>query len=631
MKQPIRYLLNLLMYYLVVFAVCKMGFMAYNHAAADFTLLDAGSVWWHGLTLDLAMAAYLLIVPAVGCLIGIWWPRFALRRILMPYFLLTGVAMAAFTLADMVLYGYWKFKLDSSIYNYINLDNGAAESVSVLFLLAAVVGLVAISLLLSVPAIRMTPRSFRHKKGMGTASPLARRSYGTVGMLLVSVLIGALTMGGRENGQLSVGSAYYSPSLFLNHAAVNPLYSLLASTTKMVPFERQFRYMPEEEADRLLADAYPCTSATPADSTAAPTEQLLNTQRPNIIFVQWESLGGQFVEELGGLPDVCPNLSRYISEGILFEQCYANSFRTDRGTVSTLSGQLSYPTVSLMKHLDIINQLPGIAHSLTAAGYTTDYTYGGRASVMGKGPYLLAAGYQRIISEPDFHLKEGERTSWGVRDERMLTERGKQLSQLPLTPDQKPWMSVLQTIDSHEPFEVPYKRLEDKVQNAFAYTDHYLGIMLDSLRHSPQWDNLLVVIYADHGIMYRQSYEDPEFFRIPMVWTGGAVKEPRRIATLMNQSDLAATLLAQMGISHADYPWSRNVLSADYRQPFVYCSYPSGIMYKDAGGVVVHDTNADRTVVAQPALNQFGTADRVARAKAILQKSYDQLAHLQHK
>lgn len=49
--------------------------------------------------------------------------------------------------------------------------------------------------------------------------------------------------------------------------------------------------------------------------------------------------------------------------------------------------------------------------------------------------------------------------------------------------------------------------------------------MIDRLKASPAWENLLVVLVADHGYPYPRTlaYNEPLRHRIPMIWTGGAV------------------------------------------------------------------------------------------------------------
>ena len=93
------------------------------------------------------------------------------------------------------------------------------------------------------------------------------------------------------------------------------------------------------------------------------------------------------------------------------------------------------------------------------------------------------------------------------------------------------------------------------------------------------------------------------------------------MSVLMNQSDLCATLLAQMGISHQSFPWSRNVLSSTYDNPFVYSTYPGGVLYRDSTGTTVFDITASEPILEQPAPNP----ERILKAKSILQTSYTRL------
>lgn len=603
MKKTLRFLISLLLYYIVVFGLAKVGFMLYNHASDTFGAADVAQVWWAGLAMDASTAGYLIILPWLMALIALWWPKLAVRRLLRPYFIIVGFLLTLILAADIVLYEYWQYKLDASVLNYLNLNNGAAESVSLWFLAGCFLALVIFTMLLAWPAIRLTPRKL---------PSVTKKPVGTVAMLVLAELIFLMIRGGVQESTMNVGRAYYSDHLFLNHAAVNPVFSLGSSISKIKKFNEQFRYASPEECDAAFKGLYPA-------DTEDVTESLLRTDHPQLIMIQLESYGAQFIEELGGRKNVSPEISRLIKEGVLFENVYANSYRTDRGTVSAFSGHLSYPTVSVMKIPAKMNRLPSIAHALADEGYATDYTYGGDINIMGKKGYLISAGFQKLTSSKDFSVAEVNESKWGANDSLVFHRVLKNISSRPA---EGHWFTAFQTIDSHEPFEVPYHRLPDKVKNAFAWTDHCLGQFIDGLKKLPVWDNLLIVIYADHGIMYDQTYEDPEFFHIPMLWLGGALKEPRRISTLMNQSDMAATILSQMGVSHKQFPWSRNVFSKNYTYPFVYSSYPSGILFKDSTGVSIFDTNADKPILGRPA---EGADLRLKRSKAILQKSYDLL------
>ena len=106
-----------------------------------------------------------------------------------------------------------------------------------------------------------------------------------------------------------------------------------------------------------------------------------------------------------------------------------------------------------------------------------------------------------------------------------------------------------------------------------------------------------------------------------MLWLGGAVKSPAVVHTLMNQSDMPATLLGQLGLPHHDFKYSRNIFSEAYTYPFVYSTFSDGFLFKDSTGVTVFDNAARRAVCNEPAPD----ADRERKGKAILQTSYDEL------
>lgn len=595
------YLIRLMIVLLLVFALGKVAFMTYNSQSMDaFTASDVWQVLLHGFTMDLSTCGYLLIIPWLFCFISLWTRTFSLRKVLLPYFFLIGILLVSIIGGDAVLYEFWKFKLNASVFSYMQNPEGAVSSVSVWFIASRLIAILLATFFIILALVYVTP------KRLNQVSHSILRS---LGMILLGGLLFVCIRGGVQESTMNVGVAYYSPSLFLNHSAVNPVFSLMSSIKRTKDYAAEFDWLQAEELELAFDGLYPSQTEDIADT-------LLTTTRPNILVVMMESFGSKFVAEMGGIKDVAPNLSRLIPEGIFWENFYANSFRTDRGTVSLYSGWISYPTVSLMRLPDKVGTLPSIAHSLQRVGYSTHYLYGGDIKIMGKKGYLVAAGYEKLTSDEDFSLSEVNESKWGVNDSvaaRRTFEiiRGK--------PADTPWHMVFQTLSSHEPFEVPYHRLADKKLNAFAFTDACVGALVDSLRTLPSWDNTLVILLPDHGYLYELTYESPEFFHCPMLWLGGAIKASRRMSCLMNQSDLAATLLSQLSIPHAEFPWSRNVLSRQYTYPFVYCNYPSGILFRDSTGVTVYDINAQQFISESPS----PSPERILKAKAILQTSYD--------
>ncbi len=576
---------------LVIFAVGRVGFMLYNRHLGDFGVIDVLDVLRTGLFAhDFMFVALLLAVPWLAALLSLRWPGLRLRALLIPYYILLGLVVGIVILADAVMYEFWQFKLNFVVFSYAASPEGTTNSVSTWFLVSRLLTALSIILAVAVPAILVTPKRLSLTGG-------ARLWYRNLSIIWVFLLL-------MNVFYMRVGDAYYSSRLFLNHSAVNPVLGFFSS----VPWSGQERYgyLDEQEQNDYFQGLYP-------EETEDLADTLLNTPRPNILLVFMESFGGKFVQELGGVPDVAPNLSRLIPQGIFWTNYYSNSFRTDRGTVSAYSGWVSYPQTSLMREAPLHAALSSLPATLEESGYETSYLYPGPMTNMGKRDYLANMHFRNLLDHTTFRPEEIT-SSWGADDS---TSAMKTYHLIAEKDTLSPWFMVWQTISSHEPWHVPYSRLDDPVLNAFAYTDHCVGQLIDSLQTLPQWHNMLVILIPDHGYLYHQSFQDPEFFHSPMLWLGGAVKHPRRMDVLMNQSDLSATLLAQLGLSHRQFPWSRNVLSRSYVNPFVYCNFPSGLMFKDTTGVSIFDLSAGLPILEEP---QDGGL-REQKAKAILQES----------
>lgn len=92
---------------------------------------------------------------------------------------------------------------------------------------------------------------------------------------------------------MNVSRAYFSTNTFLNHSAINPVFNMFYSMKLKDNMAKQFRFMPDDEAKALFSDLM-------QHDPKAEYPHLLNTDRPNIIFVMLESFGAPILESLGG-------------------------------------------------------------------------------------------------------------------------------------------------------------------------------------------------------------------------------------------------------------------------------------------------------------------------------------------
>lgn len=608
MKKRIAYISLYFFTVLLIFILQKPLFMLYNGSIEKgFGFADYMQVMVHGASLDAATAGYLTAFPFLLVLISIWFRKFPLKKILYGYYILAAALISIIFVVDMALYTFWGFKLDASVFLYIDSPKEALASVSVGFILLRVLAILLLIALNSWVLLKITP---------SVLTATRKRIAGTAGMLLLGGVLFIIIRGGVTESTSNIGQVYFSNEPFLNHSAVNPDFSLLSSMGKSQDFASEFNFFDEEKRAALFDGLYPTTDG---DSII----QVLNTKRPNILIILMEGFGGAFVEPLGGLPDVTPHFNRLSKEGIFFTNCYANSFRTDRGTVCTFSGYLGLPTASVMKIPAKSRTLPAIAEGLSKAGYKTDFLYGGDINFTNMKSYLLSTGgYQRLTANTDFSLAEQTSNAWGVNDDITFEYLYNQLRN---RKEEGPWHTAFLTLSSHEPFEVPYHRLEDKIPNAFAYTDECLGKFVDRLKQTPAWKDLLVICLPDHGFYYPREGSNamPRFYHIPLLWLGGAVKQPMQVDKIMNQTDLAATLLGQLGLEHTAFTFSRNVLGSDYKYPFAFYSFNNGFSFRDSTGVTVFDNNSGSILFDEPEADE----SRLDKGKAILQTVYDDLGN----
>ena len=588
MKRRLLFLLKTYVVTVLLFLAAKLAFLLCYGAGHGATLADYGTVLAHGLSLDLSTALYVLIVPFLVALASVWVS--VPKIILKVYFAIMAFALALAFVADTSLYEFWAFKLDASCLQYLEQPEGITQSVSIGYLLlrAVILGL------LTFIIYRLYA-----KETCAPAQPLKKRLAETLLYVALMPLMVIGIRGGVRESTTNIGQVYFSQKQFLNHAAVNPVFSFLYSLGHQLGDLSQYDFMDEADCERLTANVY-TTESVHADT-------LLTTEHPDVVVILLESAGEEFAS-------VMPHLQQLKQEGVYFSCCYGNSWRTDRGTVCALSGYPSFPSVSVMKMPERSRSLPGIARTLKAEGYQTSYLYGGDINFTNMRSYLISTGWDRLTSMDDYSADDRSSAKWGVRDDITFETLFRQLS-IPST--QGPRLLGYSTLSSHEPWDVPTTKHADKVLNAFAYLDDCLYDFINKARATPAWEHLLIVITADHGINYRDIDQTRPLLRnhIPMLWLGGAVKEPRTVDIICNQSDLAATLLGQLGLPHDDFRFSRDVLSDTYTYPTAVNNYYNAQALIDSTGCVLYDFDARRFVVSESS-----DAERLLNVnKAILQ------------
>jgi len=606
MQQRIKYLLYTYGLFILFFLAQKIIFLLYYiRYAAQNNLAECLRVPWHGLRMDITVAGYLSLLPLLVLLVSCFFNGKIFGRILQVYFAIVALLTAAIFVGDLMLYGYWFFKLDSTVLAYITSPKIAAASVSTWVIAVSMTVILACA----VAQARLLNKC--------AAKPLMQ-SKKAAHSVMESVLLFALAVpmcigirGGLTASTMNVGVVYFSQNMFLNHAAVNPNFSALSSLQYHNNFSEQYRFMSNDEANVIF-----CKLSTYDNND---TSSVLNTQRPNIIFIMLESCGAQFVESLGGEKNVMPNLEKIASEGVFFTNMYANSFRTDRGITSCLSGFPAQPTMSILKYPKKCEALNSIPKSLSAQGYATSYLHGGDVDFAQVRTFFVSQKVTEIMSDKNFSRKDFP-SSWGAPDHITFDRLLQQVKE----EKREPYLKMFLTLSSHEPFAVPFKKFDEPWLNAVAYTDSCLGAFVDELKKTPQWSNTLLVLVPDHAPNYPNlAHYEPRRHQIYMVWSGGAVKQAQKVEHFCSQSDIVVTLLRQLGVDTSPFPFSKDALNPQAPN-FAFYSFSNGFGMVTPHGKVAYDCNTNSVIFEEGK----GVDSITLQGKAFLQKLYDAIEEM---
>lgn len=566
---PWWFALRLFAFWLFFFAFYRALFVVW--LLPNWSSEGPWGAFWHAIPLDLSTAGYFVVVPLLLWYLGIAggqrvWSR--LRYVLIAFNLgLILFFVLAFT-ANVFLYAEWHTPLNSRALIQFRTPEVILDSMS----LALKIGGVALYFCLC----WVWWRVFRSIAGdMQTLPQRSLMHIPSAPVLLGCTLL--LIRGGVGKMPINESAVYYSTHPFNNHAATNTAWHFFHSLIETRSTENHFRFTDTENARARVDELY-----APGKQGKLPQQWLTQAkQRPNVVLILMESMTAQVVEELGGVPGVCPNLGRLAREGLLFEQCYGSGYRTDQGLASVLAGFPAQPDQSVLLHLDKALKLPCVSQTLRKEGYATAFVYGGQLTYANMGAWLYNKQFELVTSDKDFPSADIKQV-WGVDDATLFD---KALETLRKTP--QPFFSTVMTLSLHQPYDVPYQSQWDgmtereKFLNSAAFADHAIGEFFRVAAGEPWYQNTVFVLVADHGHSQpdNQVMDSPRARQVPLIITGPRVRPEwrgHRIGKIGNHHDIPATILGALGVPSDDFPWSKNLLD-ERTADFAYYSNENGI------------------------------------------------------
>jgi phosphoglycerol transferase MdoB-like AlkP superfamily enzyme len=552
-----------IVFWLSYFFFARMFFLAMQfHIAFRENINGLLGTFWHGSKLDISTTGYYLILPVLATIPSLFSDGSLYRLFIRWYTYVLIVFSSVITVADSFLYGYWGFRMDYTPVLYLKTPGEAMASVSLMKTLLFFLVIILVASFFIFLYSKLIDRFF-----IG----FDRMRYRLAGILFFMFLCATLIIpirGGFGVAPINAGSVYFSDKMFLNHAAINSVWNVGSSAFAQNPVRN-----PYEFGDLV-------TATTLVDSLTAKRgfpRKVLNINRPNIMIIVLESFSGYLIAPESADTLVTPNFNRLIKEGLYFSRFYASGTRTDKAIPAILDGYPAQPAQSIIKEQKKSQSLSSLVKILIDNGYNSSFWYGGEINFASFNSFVIGSGFQKIITMNNFP-PEFRTSKWGVHDHLLFKKLQDSMRSV-----KEPFLNVVLTLSSHEPFDVPItpvfvgKDQMTKYRNSVYYADKSLGTFIEWAKTTDWWKNTVVVLVADHCA--RVSEDMPIYgrnvFKIPMLWIGGAVDERgTRVDKLGTQVDIPLTILDQLGIK-GNFPFGKDLLSEQSRS-FAFYTFNEG-------------------------------------------------------
>jgi phosphoglycerol transferase MdoB-like AlkP superfamily enzyme len=299
--------------------------------------------------------------------------------------------------------------------------------------------------------------------------------------------------------------AYFSPQSFISQWTLNPALNFVETLN----FSDQ-NYDPEK-----AKEYYPIIKKflnIKDNSYFRSFEGSENTNHPNVILIQLESLAADKTTLFANSLNPTPSLQKIADKSLVFKKFFTPTIATARGVWATITGLAD---TSLQKSS---SRNPFIARQTSIfdqfENYEKFYFLGGSAS-WGNIRSIFTTNISGIkVFEEGSFQNENRVDVWGISDLDLFKNAHNEFKKL-----NSPFIAYIQSAGFHRPYTIPedndgftpIKNItnEDLEKNGFEsleqlnsiyFQDFALGRFLELAKKSSYYQNTIFVIFGDHGL-----------------------------------------------------------------------------------------------------------------------------------
>ncbi len=317
---------------------------------------------------------------------------------------------------------------------------------------------------------------------------------------------------------------------------------------------RTYPWMYRADYDDVLGPFFDAPDTTPP-------------QPPNLVFIIFEGLGTTFVGEENDYGGFTPFVDSLSQESLHWPNALSTTGRTF-GLMPSLFGSLPYAERGFMEMGTSMPEHRTLIDVLGERGYQTAYYSGFDLSFDKVDRFLNRQGTDRTIGRDALRRVSGEGPGtgeryWGYSDKELFDR----IAGIMDTVDHRPQLSIVHTLQTHDPFVVPeedeydrrfegrlnrmdvdrerearYRTYRDEL-TTFLYTDDALRQFFQRYRTRPDFENTIFIIAGDHRLIPIPQPSQIARYHVPLLIYSPLLKESQQFRSVSTLADVAPTLL----------------------------------------------------------------------------------------
>lgn len=329
----------------------------------------------------------------------------------------------------------------------------------------------------------------------------------------------------------------------------------------------------------------------PAQGTKIETPYVIPKDHKvkNVLFIILESAGACYFDGFGGKYQLSPNLNKYASHSLIFDQMYAHAPATNLSLASILGSMYPY-----LSYKSLTQEAPDVEHPTLSSvlknnGYRTSFFSSADLRFQNCRQFLAHRGFDIV---EDFsaiecvdQFQEDNFIELNGIDDLCLTNR--LTSWIDENPKQN-FFSVLWTVQGHYPYF--YNKEEEdfgvndfnfnRYLNCLKHDDELIGNIMHGLEERGLDSTTLVVVMGDHGEAFGQHqqyghgtaiYE--ENLKVPFYLINSSLFHGEHKGDISGMKDLATTTLSLLNIEIPKKWQGRDLLSTISHETFFFAPW----------------------------------------------------------